>query len=134
MTKLTHALIAGVFGLGLAAGACADDMTKAEKKGAEARYDAAVEKAKADYKVARQRCDSLGGNDKDVCMKEAKAAEQRARADAKAAKESGKAGAEAREDKREAEYEVAKEKCDALSGAAKDACLAEAKARSKGRT
>ena len=134
MSKLTHALIAGVLGLGLAGAAFADDMTKADKKAADAGFDATVEKAKADYKVAKKRCDALAGNDKDVCMQEAKAQEQKTRADAKARKESSQAGAEAREDKREADYKVAKEKCDALSDAAKDRCLDDAKARFKGKS
>ena len=133
MSKLTHALIAGLLGLGLAGGVYADDTSRAEKKAADARYDATVEKAKSDYKAARQRCSTLAGNDKDVCMKEAKAADERARADAKARKESGEAGAEAREEKREADYKVEKEKCDAMSGAAKDRCLDAAKARLKGK-
>jgi len=134
MKGLTHALVAGALGFGLVAGAHADAVTNADKKQADANYEAAVEKAKADYTVARKHCDALKGNDKDVCVKEAKAGEQRARSDAKAQKEAAEANAEAREHKRDADYDVAKEKCDALSGPAKDACLADAKARLKGRS
>ena len=64
-------------------------------------------KAKADYEVAKERCDDLAGNQKDVCKKEAKAAE----------------------DKRDASYEAAKERCETLSGNAKDNCESAAKAR-----
>ncbi len=39
-----------------------------------AREHATHEIAEADYKVAKERCDDKTGNDKDVCVKEAKAA------------------------------------------------------------
>jgi hypothetical protein len=104
------------------------------------RYDVAVAKAEADYSVAKEKCDDKAGNDKDVCVKEAKAAQTRAKADAKANMKVVKAGQAAREksadarkdaaeDKRDADYAVAKEKCDKLSGDAKDRCLNDAKAR-----
>jgi hypothetical protein len=120
LNKLTDALITGALGLGLTVGAYAADVTRAEKNGADARYEAAADKARADYKLAKERCNTLSGNDKDVCVKRAEAEEQRVRADAKARKEAAKAGDEANKEKREAEYEVAKEKCDSLSAAAKD--------------
>jgi len=50
-----------------------------------ARYDQRVAAAEADYKVARQRCDDLAGDNKDVCIKDAEAALARAKADAKTA-------------------------------------------------
>ena len=50
-----------------------------------ARYDQRVTAAEADYKVARQRCDDLAGDTKDVCIKDAEAALARAKADAKTA-------------------------------------------------
>jgi osmotically-inducible protein OsmY len=48
------------------------------------RYALSIAKAKADYSVAKEKCDDKSGNDKTVCLKEAKAAETRAMADAKA--------------------------------------------------
>ena len=48
--------------------------------------DLANAKAEAAYEVAKERCDDLKGNDKDACVKDAKAAEARAKADAKAHK------------------------------------------------
>src|SRR5437762_9540811 len=50
-----------------------------------ARYDARVARAEADYAVAKEKCDDLSGNAKDVCVKEAKAAEVKAKASAKVA-------------------------------------------------
>jgi hypothetical protein len=88
-----------------------------------------VTRAETSYAVAKEMCDDKGGNDKDVCLKEAKAAETKALADAKAGKQIGEARSEAADDKRDAEYKVAIEKCDALSGDAKSACVASARTR-----
>lgn len=49
---------------------------RANAKVAEARADAA-------YDVAKEKCDDLSGNAKDVCMKDAKAAHTAARSEAK---------------------------------------------------
>lgn len=49
---------------------------KAQAKVAEAKADAA-------YDTAKQKCDELAGNNKDVCMKDAKAAHETAVAQAK---------------------------------------------------
>ena len=94
-----------------------------------ARADARKEIADADYDVAKAKCDSKKGNDKDVCMKEAKAAKVAATADAKADKKVSEARKDANQDKREAAYKVAREKCDSMAGQNKDACVADAKAR-----
>jgi hypothetical protein len=91
------------------------------------QYNAAVTQADADYKSASAACDGKQGNDKDVCMQQAKANRDKAKADAKASRKSQDAMLDAREDKMEADYKVAKEKCDALSGDPKDACISSAK-------
>lgn len=93
-----------------------------KSKVAEARAEAA-------YEVAKEKCDDRAGNDKDVCMKDAKAAHTRAKADAQAARTSADARREAAGDKREAGYEAARERCDGMSGNAKDNCVNAAKAR-----
>ena len=93
------------------------------------QYNAAVAQADADYKVAATNCEGRQGNDKDVCMQQAKAARDKAKADAKASRKSQDAVADARDDKLEADYKVAKEKCDALTGNAKDACISSAKVK-----
>jgi len=121
---------------------CIAEAKAAEKKAkaeAEAQYkntdkarrDARIEAAEADYKVAKAKCGAMKGNEKDVCIKEAKATETKAKADAKASQKVATARQDAAEDKLEADYKVAKEKCDALSGAAKDQCINSAKARYK---
>ena len=105
-----------------------------------ARENARVAMADANYDVAKEKCDDLSGNPKDVCVKEAKAAHVKAVSDAKvdrvaadtrgtSAGKNADARREASTDKRDADYKVAIEKCDALAGAAKDTCVRDAKAR-----
>jgi len=94
-----------------------------------AREKAVIANAEATYMVAKEQCAAKTGNDKDVCVKAAKAAETKAKADAKAARQTSVAKADAKDTKRDADYKVAREKCDPLTGAAKDKCVADAKAK-----
>ena len=105
-----------------------------------ARENARLARADAIYEVAKEKCDDLAGNAKDVCVKEAKANFVKAKADAKvdrvatdakqdAQQKTASAQREAAEDKNQANYKVAIEKCDSLAGAAKDACVRDAKAK-----
>lgn len=116
------------------------DADAAHKNTAKARESARVAHAQATYDVAKEKCDDLAGNPKDVCVKEAKAAVVKGKSDAKvdrvasdtnrdAATTQAEARKDATADKREAEYKVAVERCDALAGAAKDACVSSAKAQ-----
>jgi len=108
----------------------ANENAEAEWKNTpKARQRALHEIAEADYKVAKERCDDKRGNEKDVCVKEAKAAMTKVMADAKATKKGSEARMDAADDKRDANYKVAAEKCDALSGDAKSACMTSAKAK-----
>ena len=86
-----------------------------------------VAKAEGAYAVAREKCDDKAGNEKDVCVQVAKAAETKALADAKLNRKVGAARSDASEDKREATYKVAAERCNAFSGEAKSSCLVDAK-------
>ena len=121
------------------------------KPSAKTRNQIRVAKAKSDYAVAREQCDDMTGNAKDVCNKEAKARQVAALADAKVALTTSDANAtanekstkaydkasskvsEARKDaateKLEAQYKVEKEKCDQFAGDTKEQCLATAKAK-----
>lgn len=123
----------------------AKDICMAEAKGnekvgkadLEARYSGKakdqnnlmVAKAEAAYAVAKEKCDDKAGNDKDVCVKEAKAAETKAKSDAKLTKTVKNATTDAMDDRMTADYKVAIEKCDALSGDAKSACVTNAKTK-----
>ena len=89
----------------------------------------AEKKADANYAVAKEQCDDKKGNDKDVCVKEAKATHEKALADAKLNKKVSSAEKDAAQDKRDADYKVAVEKCDAMSGDAKSACVKAARER-----
>ena len=93
--------------------------------------DMKIRSARADstYAVAKEKCDDLDGNAKDVCVKEAKAVQTKALAEAKVAKTVGSARTEAAGDVNDANYKVALEKCDAITGNAKDSCVVAAKAR-----
>ena len=106
------------------------DAEAAYKNTPKAREDARVTRAEATYNVAKEKCDDLAGNPKDVCVKEADAALVKAKADAKvdrvaadtrrdAATKQAEAAKEAKEDKRARDYKVAIEKCDALARPAK---------------
>ena len=86
-------------------------------------------KAESTYAVAKEKCDDKAGNDKDVCVKEAKAIEVKALTDAKMGKQIGEVKKDGADDKRDADYKVAAEKCDALAGDAKASCVASAKAK-----
>jgi hypothetical protein len=88
-----------------------------------------VAKAESAYSVAKEKCDDMKGNEKDVCVKQAKAVEVKALADAKMGKQIGEAKTDAAQDKRDADYKVAAEKCDAMTGDAKAACMTSAKAK-----
>ena len=103
-----------------------------------AREHARIAHAQAAYGVAKEKCDDLAGNRKDVCVKEADAALVKGKADAKvdrvaadtrkdAAAKQADASKEANADKRDAEYKVAIEKCDAFAGPTKEACVGNAK-------
>jgi len=94
-----------------------------------AHEHAVHEAAEADYQVARERCNDRAGNDKDVCIKVAKAALVRAKSDAKVTRVANDARLDAAKDKREADYAVAAQKCDAMTGDAKSACIKDAKAK-----
>lgn len=115
------------------------------------QYKVRIAKGEAALDVAKQKCDDLSGNPKDVCVKEAKAALTSAKADAtlqmktssanitanektvdanaKGSSDKKAARADAAADMRAAELKVAEEKCDVLASTAKDNCRAEAKAK-----
>ncbi len=86
-----------------------------------------VARAQAAYSIAREKCDDMAGNVKDVCITEAKAVETKALADAKLGMQIGEAHKDATAEKRDADFKVAAEKCDAMSGSSKDDCVAAAK-------
>lgn len=110
------------------------------KPGTRQTQEVAVSKADAAYETAKEKCDDLAGNPKDVCLKDAKALHVKAREEAKVAKATTEASIsrsasvnearkEASSETREANYEAAKARCDTFAGNAKDTCQKDAKAR-----
>jgi len=115
------------------------------------QYELRIAHADAAYAMAREKCDDMAGNAKDVCVKEAKAAEVSAKADAKVQKATVDANTDAKAtatqamskasdqkmetrkdaaiDKLDAQYKVEQEKCNTFAGDTKDQCLATAKTR-----
>lgn len=118
-----------IAGLCLTGPAGADNTAKQGELNAKSAYELALKQAKADYKSGLAACDPIEGNAHDVCVKQADAGYETAKAQAKATYESNKAYVEASHVRRETHYKAAKEKCDALTGDAKDACVAQARAR-----
>jgi len=120
--KLT--LIAAALALGTASFVQAAD--KADRK----VHNADEERIESEYKLAKEKCDPLSGNQKDICVAEAKAKEKVAKAenDAKNAKDQAKAHARVERVKADAGYDVAKQKCQENKGNEKDVCMKQAKA------
>nr|WP_314543304.1 BON domain-containing protein [uncultured Massilia sp.] len=93
-----------------------------------ATYRNMNQKAAAEYKVATAKCDAMSGNDKDVCMAEAKVTRVRAENAALAQYSTTPRSREkARSNLADAEYALAKQQCDAKQGADKDSCMDNAK-------
>lgn len=106
----------------------ADEEAQARYKNTLKAYtQARLRIASAYYDVDRAKCGGVAGNDRDVCLQQAKATLIAAEADAKADRKTIEARNDARDDKRAAEFKVALEKCDAYAGAAKDGCVTAAR-------
>ena len=97
-------------------------MTKAE-------YSAQRDTIKGDYKVGRDKCNSLKANAKDICVSEAKGVEKIARAELEATNQpSARHTEKLAMAKGDAAFDTAKKKCDDSAGNAKTVCRADAKA------
>ena len=91
-------------------------------------YRNLTQKAESEYRAAAAKCDTRSGNDKDVCMAEARLARTRTEADALSRYHNTAAGrARAHTNVADAEYDLAKARCDAKTGADKDSCMDNAK-------
>lgn len=122
MKKIFNIILSGLIALSFSVA------THAANDGEKADYKATIDRNSTVYDAARANCNSFSGNQKDVCIAEAKATRQRNDAYAKSKYENTpKAQMNARKEIAEANYSVAKEKCEAQSGNAKDLCKREAK-------
>jgi hypothetical protein len=87
------------------------------------------DRIEAEYKAARERCDPMQGNAKDICQKEAKGKEKVAKAELEAKTNPTAANQrKVQEAKADAAYDVAKERCDDKKANDKDVCQKDAKA------
>lgn len=104
--------------------------TSGNRKAARDEQKSEKDKIAADYKAEKAKCDTMQGNQKDVCMKEAKGHEKVAKAELTAKRNpSARNERKVAEAKADAEYSVAKEKCDDMKGKDKSACEKDAKAK-----
>ncbi len=91
-------------------------------------YKAAKDRIGAEYKADKSACDKVSGNQKDICVEQAKGKEKVAKAEAEynytgKASDANKIAVA----KADANYAVAKEMCDDKGGNVKDVCVTEAK-------
>ena len=93
-------------------------------------YRAALDRASSDYNRKRAGCRSLKGNERSVCVAEAKAESTKAESAAEAAfRNTPRARMDARVAAANADYSVAKARCNDRSGSERRACLKTAKDR-----
>ena len=122
MHKFTYTIAAGVATLFAVVSAQAQTMSSAD-------YKAKKDQISADYDAANANCSRMTGNEKDVCVEQAKGKQKVAKAEL----EYGRSGKSEDSNKvaiarAEADYDVAKERCDSKNGNDKDICQKEAKA------
>jgi len=92
-----------------------------------AYIQARIRIADAYHERDKTRCAAWAGNEREVCLQQAKATLVTAQADAKADRKAIEARLDANEQKLTAEYRVALQKCDAFAGAVKDQCVSTAR-------
>ena len=122
MNKFNISSILVALGLTFSGSGIAQNMSKDE-------HEAAEKSIVAQYKLDKEKCESLTGNAEDICVAEAKGKEKVAKAELEAKfKPSKEAAYKVSVAKAEANYDVSKEKCDDIAGNEKDVCEKAAKA------
>jgi len=99
------------------------DLDARNKNTPAAQEEAKKVRADVQYDVAKEKCDDLSGNAKDVCQKDAKAAHARAVSDVRGQRTDSRADATA------ANLDAALARCDKLTGDARASCLADARSK-----
>lgn len=120
MNKPSFHAIAPAVGLTSCAAVMAQHMSNDKHKASQDRIAAAYKsaKAEADFAVAKERCEDVAGNAKDVCVKQTKAAQTKA--DATAQMKTSEANATADEKSAEARSKAHEEAASAHKEAAQD--------------
>ena len=123
--KVTKMIVAAAaFGLVCASPVFAADdaMPKDQVKTEKQRID-------SEAKAAREKCKDMKGNQKDICMAEAKGQEKVAKAELAAKqKDTPKNRYDVAAAKADMEHSIAREKCDDMKGKEKNQCDKDAKA------
>ena len=124
------AALALAFATGAQAQMTPKDTTKADRPSADRKVKNAEEdRIEAEYKSAKAKCDTMKGNEKEVCEADAKGKEKIAKAELDQKKNpSVRNERKVAEAKAEHTYHVAKEKCDMQKGKDEKACEKQAKA------
>ena len=104
-----------------------EEATAAHKNTLAAYTQARMRIATAFHERDKTRCETLVGNEREVCLAQAKATLVTLQADARADRKAIEARLDANDAKIEAEYRVALQKCDAFAGAVKDGCVSTAR-------
>ena len=122
-TKLWVALLGGAAMLAFS------QLASATAVSTRIEYAAAVDRASAEYKDARAKCEPLAGHKKDMCVVEAQAVERRAKASAEANyKGTIEAQTASQIVNADADFMIAKVACETKAGQEKDVCVKEAQA------
>lgn len=123
--KLTATLLATALTAAFSTGALAHND---DGKHGTATYKTMTQKAAADYKAAAAKCTALAGNERAVCVEEAKVARARMDLDAVAQyNNTTKARLAARNAYANAEHALARAKCAILTVGERDSCMTTAK-------
>lgn len=95
---------------------------------AQDEHKAEKQRIEQEAKAARDKCKDMKGNEKDICMAEARGHEKVAKAElALKQKDTPKNRYDVAAAKADMEYGIAKERCDDMKGKDKDACQKDAK-------
>jgi len=130
LTVIAAALALGFAGAAQAQSTPATGMDKRPDRADRKVHNADEERIESEYKAAKEKCDAMQGNPKDICVSEAKGKERVAKAenDAKNAKDQTRAMGRVERVKADAAYDVAKQRCQESKGNEKDVCMKDAKA------
>ena len=125
MKPFVATLLAGALAAAFSSAYAVDDK---DGKHDSAAYRTMTQQAAADYKLAASKCTGMTGNERAVCIEEAKVARARIDADAVAQhNNTSRARIAARTALANAEHALAVVKCSVMSGPEKESCLANAR-------
>ncbi|MES2316267.1 MAG: BON domain-containing protein [Pseudomonadota bacterium] len=121
MKPITATLLAAALAAAFSSAVAAD------QKSDTAAYRSMTQQAAADYKIAAAKCTGMSGNERAICIEEAKVARARIDADAVAQhNNTARLRTTARTALANAEHALARVKCTVMTGAEKDSCLSNA--------